>query len=525
MMQKIVFFSPYAYIWKHSVAELRLSKLLASNNFEVEIVGCDSAMDHFCTPMSYAKMKIDDNSRKMICESCVRSRKLALLNRKLTLELIKIQTLKSEISNLTIQAKIDFKILDIEIGKIAAYETLINFKKTDFNFSEEELKYYEAALTNCINVFEWAIQYLSDKKPSAVVVYSPQYGAPGAFAAAAVHLGIKVTFIEGSSDDNQRYTHLRMWNWEKYGLNQPAFDHLENFSNFELTKQREKTALNTLKAKRSYKTLSVYSTDPQGINPFLYFKLDPKKKTILLTMSSYDEVFSGVSIRKLPPERFRSQVYENQIEWLIDILDWVKNQPDLQIIVRPHPREFPNKRDGVKALHSEIWERVLVDLPANVRVDKPELKFSLHDYWGHVNVVTTGWSSTGIEALSFGLPVVTYDEKISIIPKGIHFSGTSRQEYYKNLLLAAKSQDFEMNKLNALRWLSFLSEKGSVKIGGGVQTLTNRPALSVLNRFLYLRGMNFISRIVDSIRPVKTSDEKIIVKYFRNSHDSLFEIK
>jgi hypothetical protein len=206
-------------------------------------------------------------------------------------------------------------------------------------------------------------------------------------------------------------------------------------------------------------------------------------------------------------------------------LDWVKKQPDLQIIVRPHPREFPNKRDGITALHSEMWETVLVDLPANVRVDKPELRFSLHDYWEHVNVVTTGWSSTGIEALSFGLPVVTYDQKISIIPKGIHFSGTSRQEYYKNLLLAAKSQDFEMNRLNALRWLSFLSEQGSVKIGGGVQTSTNRKSISILNRLLYLRGMNFISRIIDSILPVKTRDKRIILKYFRNSHDSLFEIK
>jgi hypothetical protein len=140
-------------------------------------------------------------------------------------------------------------------------------------------------------------------------------------------------------------------------------------------------------------------------------------------------------------------------------------------------------------------------------------------------VVTTGWSSTGIEALSFGLPVVTYDQKISIIPKGIHFSGTSRQEYYKNLLLAAKSQDFEMNRLNALRWLSFLSEQGSVKIGGGVQTSTNRKSISILNRLLYLRGMNFISRIIDSILPVKTRDKRIILKYFRNSHDSLFEIK
>lgn len=524
-MQKIVFFSPYAFIWKLSVADLRLSKLLANNNFQVEIIGCDSAMDNYCTSMSYARMRIDDDSKKAICISCVRTRKLALLNRRLSLELIKAKTIKSEISSLSLEQKIEYSILGIEIGKISAYETLIKFKKTDYNFNVEELKYYDAALKNSIKVFEWGIDYLSEKKPNAVVVYSPQYGAPGAFAAAAKLLGIKVTFIEGSSNDNQRFTHLRMWNWERYGLNQPAFDHLEKFAKFELTKKRNKAALDQLKAKRSHKTVSVFSSDSQGKNPIEFFELDPKKKTILLTMSSYDEVFSGVSIKKLPPERYRSSVYQNQIEWLTDVLEWVKNKPDLQIIVRPHPREFPNKRDGIKASHVENWERVLLNLPANVRVDKPELKFSLHDYWEHVNLVTTGWSSTGIEALSFGLPVVTYDQKISIIPKNIHFSGISRQEYYNNLLLAAKPHDYETNRRNALRWLSFLSDKGTVRIGSGVQTSTNRSGLSILNRVLYFKGMNFMSRVFDSIRPVQTRDERKIVKYFRDDHDSLFEIE
>ena len=62
------------------------------------------------------------------------------------------------------------------------------------------------------------------EKPDVVICYSLQYVITGVFAAVAAREGIRTIFVEGSANDVERYSHLRMWDWGTHGLNQPALE-------------------------------------------------------------------------------------------------------------------------------------------------------------------------------------------------------------------------------------------------------------------------------------------------------------
>lgn len=524
--KKIVFFSPFSYIWKHSISELQLAKILRRNGFEVNVVGCNSAVDDYCTPMSLAKCSFDSQDKSKVCHTCIRNRKLSNLNR--NLEFVWFNNSNrdevNEYDMLKLNEKLNFDLDGIKVGKLAAYETLINFKKTDFNFNKVEEAHYNASFRMALKTFYWSMEYLKAAPPEFVVIYSPQYVVPGIFASVAEKFGCKVVFIEGSSDDTERYSNIRMWDWNKFGLTQPALSYLDEFSNYGLSKKRRLKAEKYLKAKSNSKNLSVYSSNAKGEDPFSLFDLDRSKKLILLAMSSYDEVFSGVVIGKLPKERMEGEVFSSQIEWLQETIDWALHNPEIQIIIRPHPREFPNKRENTRSNHYAFWNKILANLPLNVRVDHPELNFSLFDYWPYIDALTTGWSSTSIEALAENIPVVTYDKNLPTIPESIHLTGASKEEYFENLLIACALEPTEKFREDALKWISFLSEKGTVFTGGGLQTKPFVKRNKFLVKIFHAKGFNISVKIIDTVFPVTKRSDKRIQTFFDNYANSLYDV-
>jgi len=513
--KKVLIFSPFAYIWVHALPEIQLGRILERNGFSVSLLGCSEDFQQYCTSMSAAGLEMSDSGsdKQKICDYCLKLRRYSE-------GIPKINFLKSSVMTRnetdyaipdSLEGKIGLKLEGIEIGKIALYETLIKYKKVDTNLSNVESLHYEACLQNAIKSYSIAIQTLNKEKPDIVICYSPQYVIPGTFAAVAKSLQIPVIFAEGSSIDVERYSHLRLWDWEEYGLSQPALSNSDLFERYTPTKKSLKRAKKQLSAKTSMTTFSVYSTASRGLNPFEFFGLDQRKKVYLMAMSSYDEVFSGYMINKLPKERFEGLVFKDQVAWLEATVQWFSKHPELQLIVRPHPREFPNKRESHPSNHREAWDRVLENLPPNVRLDHPSLKFSLFDHLNSVDVVITGWSSTGVEALAKGIPVITYDKNLPTFSPLIHLSGTTREEYFDNLLLAEKFVRSNLNRDNAIRWLAYTADVGTVKVGGRITDRLGLPHHWKISRIINSRYLSFaVKRIELRIPPSHSGDRKIV---------------
>jgi hypothetical protein len=525
--KKILIFSPFAYVWAHALPEIQLGRIFERNGYSVSLLSCERDFSQFCTSMSAAGIDVNSSevTKASICEYCVKLRKISA-------KTPGIQFIESPDNGArddgtlvpsSLEEKMNFTINGIEIGKIALYETLIRYKKTDLSFTKIEEAHYRISIENAMRSYHIAKMTIRSQKPDYLICYSPQYVIPGIFAAVAEKEGIPVIFAEGSAIDVQRYSHLRLWDWNMFGLSQPGIEKLSLFESYKPSARGLRIAKNQIASKKSSKTLSVYSGPKKGLNPFTFFELDESKKLYLMSMSSYDEVYSGHMIGKLPKERYQGTVFNDQIEWLKETIEWFSKNQDIQLIVRPHPREFPNKRDKQFSSHTNNWENVLRNLPPNVRVDHPSNGFSLFDHLKFIDVLITGWSSTGVEALAEGIPVVTYDENLPTFPRTIHLTGKSRFEYFSNLTVAAETGRSEKHRLNATRWVAYTAEVGTIKVGGRLSDRLRLKPHSLVARILNSRYFSDVVKRIEIRLPVTSRYDKKIIRLLNGGAKSLYE--
>jgi hypothetical protein len=523
---KVVFFSPFSFIWPHALPEYQLATILHQEGFEIVVIGCGKSYAGFCTSMEAAGLSIDaaGEEKAAICERCVQSHNLLAKN----FADINFQLIESYGGGLDIDEDCPREIDEIltyeekgvSVGRLALYETLIKFKKKNMFLSDFERRHFELSFKNARKVLYQAEKALENERPDIVVCYSPQYVIPGIFAAVANREDIRVIFIEGSSNDVERYSHLRMWDWEVHGLSQPALAVTERFDTYQLTRNGAKRAEKLMEVRAKATAFSSYTSASSGASPYEVFGLDSARKYFLMAMSSYDEVYSGYIIGKLPLSRYQGQVFKDQTEWLKATVAWFREHPELQLVVRPHPREFPNRREGVLSANWKEWSSVLQKLPANVKVDHPDQKFSLYDHLSNVAVVITGWSSVAVEALSAGIPVVTYDEKLPTFPPSMQYTGASVDEYFENILNAYSENRKKHFKHEAKRWLAYTSEVGTVEVGGRIEDRFNVLKKVKLRRSIFELGCRYF----DLKLPPSRKDVRRICSLFLAEGSSLFEL-
>ena len=535
--KKVLFFSPFAGIWPHALAELNLAKVIDSKDWECEFLGCKGFIGTFCTVMESEGMKIISNKvqKDAVCQKCIQNS--SLIRRKSEFDYKFLDdfyfnsrdesTLPQFESAVPITELLKFKFQNFEVGKIAIYETLIKFKKNNLLFDARERAYYLQSIENCVKTVIAADRFFKCNSFDKLVCYSPQYGVPGIFSEVAKSIGLQTIFIEGSSSNIERYTRLRIWNWQIHGLNPPGLQALEEFDEYKMGFWTVLRVLRQIREIRSAKSFSVYSSRSTGKKTHEYFKLEKNRKLLLVCMSSYDEVFSGMTLGKIEDHRYYGEVFLDQIAWLNSLKAWAELRVDVEVIVRPHPREIANKRESEVAGHVKEWKKVFENLPKNMHIDWPEFSYSLYDHFKSVNVVTTGWSFSGIEAMLRGIPLVTYDSKIATYPKSIHLTGESEAEYFRNLDLALSGGKSTRNAIRALRWLAFLSDRGTFKLGG----LTEDRFFLVKNKWLQkvFRSKYFIANYTRILRFVELGqkpnrrDRKRVINILSEKSSSLFK--
>jgi hypothetical protein len=180
------------------------------------------------------------------------------------------------------------------------------------------------------------------------------------------------------------------------------------------------------------------------------------------------------------------------------------------------------------------WEKVLVNLPKNVRVDHPSDKIPISSYWGQAHVWITGWSSTAIEAMAHGVPVITYDYALASFPRSIHFSGSSKTEYKTNLdFLKSFQADTEQIKLLARTWLGFNLDLGTLNLfpprPDWYSKVLQSRFMSRLNTALYL-GIYWIYRPVSVLKALFSghldkASRRTLSKILRGEATDLFKAR
>ncbi|MCU1278823.1 MAG: hypothetical protein JWM53_2369 [bacterium] len=471
--KRVTFLAPHAGIWVHALPEGFLAKSLDAEQFDVSRIHCDGTFGAHCTVMEAAGLDIDADAaqKNSICRGCIgksavlrrcyRGRDYLISNYLTDAERAQAHAMVAGLSAPELE-KLEY--LGVEVGVIAAYETLLKFKKTAWSFSDVELAHLKVYTTNAL-LSLIAFSHLYDViKPDILVTYSPQYGVNGVCARYCELGGTKVYFVEGSANLAERYQAVRVWDWTEFGLTNPAMKAWPDADRERLSPDEIARAGAHTRRLTEASSFSVYS-EPESRRFDLrsHFGVPTGAKVVLAAMSSYDEAYSAYKIGRFPKNKYVSDVFASQWDWIRESIPFFAAHPQLFFIIRIHPRTMPNKREGVMAPGYEELERLFSDLPANVRVNRPTDKISIYDLYKQIDVLVTGWSACGIEAMTYGVPVVTYDQNLPSYPASIHFTGRSKEAYFANIVAATQAGRSEAIADAATKWMAFSMCRGVVR--------------------------------------------------------------
>lgn len=471
---KVVFFSPHAGIWSHALPESYLAQCLDPADFTVSRIMCTGTFSDHCIVMEASRIGIDHSRRQKsrICRDCIanagilrgayRDRNCILSDYLGADEIAQADTVAGNLKITDDIRKVSF--LGVDVGKIASYEVLIKFKKTSLSFTSEEFAYFRTYVRNSL-LSLLAFRHLHEElRPDVLVAYSPQYAVNGVAARYCELKGTRVYFAEGSANFAERYRALRVWDWTRFGLTNPALQYWGRARDYRLTEEdiaRVKKHTTLLVRAGSFSVYSEPASHRFDVRE--HFGVPAGARVVLAAMSSYDEVFSAYVIERFPSTKYLSRVFEDQLAWIRYTIDFFSAHTGLFLIIRIHPRTFPHDRNMVMAAEQAELVKILATLPPNVRANYPTDKISIYDVYPQIDALVTGWSATGVEAMTFGVPVVTYDRNLPSYPGEIHYTGESREEYCENLLAAAAAGRDGAVVEQAYRWLAFSMSLGVVR--------------------------------------------------------------
>ncbi|MBI3544728.1 MAG: hypothetical protein HY075_15770 [Deltaproteobacteria bacterium] len=463
-MSKIVFLSAHAGIWRHAFPEALVAEALRQAGHEVKYVTCDRVFSDYCVVMAAYGLPTNANAeqREGACRSCRANREVLVEEFKLdALELGDELTAadRAEVdrlmAGLTRESFLELKIDGIDIGRLALYEPLLHFKKSSLSFTDDEWRHYRDIVKTTLLSFFANRRILDREKPECLVVYNSLYAVNSVCVALANQRGITPYFLHGGINLRHMYETLMMGKGVTLRVMRKLRDHWRE--DHVVPSDARELAIVTDHFEELLKGRNVfaYSSPKSGerLSVRKYFGLKPGQKLLVATLSSYDERFAAETVGYQPP-KVEQPYFPTQIEWVQALVEECAKNPDWFLVIRVHPREFPNKRDKVKSEHAQKLEQIFLRLPENARLNWPQDNLSIYDLAEEADVFLNSWSSVGKEMTLLGLPVVLYSSEITHYPPELNYVGKTRDDYFAQIRRAlADGWSFERVRMG-YRWYS-----------------------------------------------------------------------
>jgi hypothetical protein len=125
--------------------------------------------------------------------------------------------------------------------------------------------------------------------------------------------------------------------------------------------------------------------------------LSRDKHLLALFTSSMDELAAD-------PER--QGPYDSQIEWVREVVDWVRNRTDVEMVIKVHPNLGGNSYIGKAVDELRTYEEMKLTLPRNVRMVMPEDSINAYQLTDEADIGLTFGSTIGLEMAMLGKPVI-----------------------------------------------------------------------------------------------------------------------
>jgi hypothetical protein len=185
--------------------------------------------------------------------------------------------------------------------------------------------------------------------------------------------------------------------------------------------------------------------------------------------------------------------FPDQRAWMTSITQWVGARPDLQLVIRMHPRIAAGGRStSVSAEYHQLREDFAA-LPDNVAVVWPEDKTSSYNLAEIADVAIVAWSTMGLELARFGVPVIAAFPGIGSFPVGSFIGFEETSDRYFQALRRALNMPASMERIiEAFRWTYYCFWAPGVDVSDLVPT-RNFDQVPIWRR---PKSANFIKRVL-----------------------------
>jgi hypothetical protein len=509
---RILVFDPYSDVWVHSFPTALVGEALLSDENEVHVVRCNGCLNRFCIAMSARGLWPDASrhERAVACRSCQRRREVLSSGFDFVEhniddlvgsdDLRKIQEL---VRSVTRENWHDFELDGLRLGRLAAYEFFLTYKLNSLEIPQALWSTYINFLTNSL-LTHFAINLLLNRETfDAILVYNGLYSTNRIVTMNGLRRGIPGWALHAGSHIIDKFSTIAMYDCnilpvlafksEKWSSERTRPLSLESI------RKVERHIDELLKGRNVF----VYSSAADQATASEIrdkFRISADKKVLLATLSSGDEIIAARLSGLFSDDQPKDALFADAVEWVRFLVDEMKSRPDLHLLIRVHPREFPNKREGQRSQNSFLLEQIFQDLPNNVNVNWPDDNISLYDLIGVADVVLNSTSSAGLEFSAMGLPVVLHDTHfmLSYDPE-INRVVRSRSEYMTTIDEALREGWSIENARKAFRWWAFVFGSLAIPIDDGFSYPSN--GYTSTNKSLRAALMNWALHVAVRIAP------------------------
>jgi hypothetical protein len=473
MKPKILFFSPHAYIDVHALPEAIVANSLNFKNYDVIYVTCDGVLNDYCVCMSSVNLPYNSShsEKNKICVECKLKRNYLI--KKFGFHSVNIEDFlfdhdRTKISEFCSDLSLDnylFKEIDgVPIGKFTLYEIILNFKLMSEKIPESLFDFYFNQFVNSAKIYLSLSNMFKIYDIYAFVTYNVLYSVNR--TASSVAEKNKINFYTmHASNHLDRITSLKqitifkgldltLPNLLPVNLNQKLQDENRN-----VPCSPDDLKINFKHTSSFYKSKSLWVYSKQ-VNKTPTFRIKEKlniknkQRVILAVMRSADEMraaeLSGVDFSQM-----RKGLFSDQVDWLKWLNCFASENPEVFIIFRVHPREFPNKREKVVSENGLRILDILENFPlsSNFYINLPDDQLSLYDILKVTDLLLNNTSSVGLEAALFGIPVLGYGECFPPFDPVLQKEAETMEDY-STLIMSLSSETWDFKKIIiAYRWL------------------------------------------------------------------------
>lgn len=476
---KILAVALHAGIWVHSFPEDLILRSLADSGAEVQVLRCNGALETNCVTLNGLGVSHDasQRARDSACRKC-RQRKVLLEIasplKTLVLDEFVGDDAESEIlayvNGLTNDTWTDAHFRGLPVARLTAYELFLGLKLNSIHIPDGSWAQYKRNVVSSCRALVAASNVMDSSLPDAVVTYNGLYSVNNVVCREAARRGVKTWAMHAGANMSHRFERMFVYRADTVPMFSYESDAWSAAQHDPLTKEKVDLVvdhyLEVLRAVNRF----AYSSPIGGHGPDAVRKLlgiEPSRRVLVATLSSQDEMLAAELAGLRPPEGFPT-VFPSVFEWVDWLIDFVEGRNELHLVVRVHPREFPNKREVVMSQNAQRLKEKLENLPSNVTVNWPDDGISLYDLAQIMDVCANFTSSAGIEMMMLGIPVVlpsngfmaAYDPRISYV-------GSTEEEYAQAIETALSDGWSIENIRKAMKWWGFLFSNVGIDISDG----------------------------------------------------------